>query len=357
MAWWRHWTCRKAPPRAPDGMRALWMSTEDPWARCAAAFLEAKARRTGSMQTREHYERTLRRFAAACGSHPARIVPTEIQAFAQGPAHYRGRGGSVHVRPPTPATIARRLAVLSSFYAFAMKQIVGHDASGRPLSLCTYNPAAAVEGPRVDPYRQARGLSTAAARRLLAAIPRDTPIGLRDHAVLSFYLYTGRRREEVARLCWRDIETTDDGRYLYRYRGKGGKGGLRELPRPAVRALLAYLTAIGLSRTMRPDDPLWRPHGEGGVKRADGALTSNAMYRRLKHYARLAGIDPKTLSLHGLRHTGAKLRRQAGAGMEDVQRFLDHTSVATTQIYLRATEAVDDPLADKVAALLEQDDS
>jgi len=30
--------------------------------------------------------------------------------------------------------------------------------------------------------------------------------------------------------------------------------------------------------------------------------------------------------------------------------------VATTQIYLRATDAVDDPLADKVAALLEKEE-
>ena len=144
--------------------------------------------------------------------------------------------------------------------------------------------------------------------------------------------------------------------HTFRYRGKGGKSGRRELPQAVARALLDYLRDTGRLDTIGPDDPLWLPHGTGGVKRADGALTSNAIYRRLKHYARLAGIDPRTLSLHGLRHTGAKLRRQVGAGIEEVQRFLDHTSVATTQIYLRATEAVGDPLAAKVATLLESDE-
>lgn len=333
--------------------RALRLAVDDPWARCVADFLEAKARRTGSAQTRLHYGATLRRFAAACPTHPARVVPSEVEAFAGAPARVRDRHGAVRERTATPATVARRLAVLSSFYTFACRQIVGHDEQGRPIPLCAYNPAAAVERPRVDPYRQARGLSADGARRLLAAIPRDTPLGLRDHALLSFYLYTGRRREEVARLRWGDIEEGDDGRWLFRYRGKGGKSGLRELPFPAARALLTYLDATGRRRTIRPDDPLWLPHGEGGVKRTDGALTSNAVWRRLKRYARLAGLDTGTLSLHGLRHTGAKLRRQAGAQMEDIQRFLDHTSVATTQIYLRATEHVADPLAAKVAALLE----
>ncbi len=333
--------------------QALRLAADDPWARCVADFLEAKARRTGSAQTRLHYAATLRRFAAACSTHPARVIPAEVEAFAGGPARVRDRHGVVRERAATPATVARRLAVLSSFYTFACRQVTGHDVQGRPIPLCAYNPAAAVERPRVDPYRQARGLSADGARRLLAAIPRDTPLGLRDHALLSFYLYTGRRREEVARLRWGDIEEGDDGGWLFRYRGKGGKSGLRELPFPAARALLAYLDTTGRRGAIRPDDPLWLPHGEGGVKRADGALTSNAVWRRLKRYAHLAGLDTRTLSLHGLRHTGAKLRRQAGAQMEDIQRFLDHTSVATTQIYLRATESVADPLAAKIAALLE----
>ncbi len=329
---------------------------EDPWARCAATFLEAKEKKTGSAQTRDHYERTLRAFAAACPTHPARVTPGEVQVFAQAPARRRGRGDIVVENPARPATVARRVAVLSSFYRFAMKQVVAHDAHGRPVPLCTYNPAAAVDRPRVDPYRSVRGLGQKQTKLLLAAIPRDTPLGLRDHALLSMYLYTGRRREEIIALRWRDIERGDDGRTFFRYRGKGNKMGFRELPRPAADALRTYIGATGRTQTIKPDDPLWLPHGEGARKRADGALTSNAVYRRLKHYAALVDIDPQTLSLHGLRHTGAKLRQQVGASMEEVQRFLDHTSVATTQIYLRATDAVDDPLADKVAALLEKEE-
>ena len=118
---------------------------EDPWARCVAAFLEAKERKTGSTQTRAHYERTLRAFAAACPTHPARVTPAEVQAFAQAPARRRGRGGTVVESAATPATMARRTAVLSSFYRFAAKQVVGYDAAGRPVPLCTYHPAAAVE--------------------------------------------------------------------------------------------------------------------------------------------------------------------------------------------------------------------
>jgi integrase len=129
-----------------------------------------------------------------------------VQAFVQAPARRRGRGDTVVESPATPATIARRTAVLSSFYRFAAKQVVGYDAAGRPLPLSTYNPAAAVDRPRVDPYRRVRGLGQQQTRRLLAAIPRDTPLGLRDYALLSMYLYTGRRREEIIALRWQDIE-------------------------------------------------------------------------------------------------------------------------------------------------------
>ena len=72
--------------------------------------------------------------------------------------------------------------------------------------------------------------------------------------------------------------------------------------------------------------PLRRPpNGEG--------LRSATFYGRFRRYLEKAGLPPA--GLHILRHTAAKLRRDAGESIEDVSRFLDHSSLAVTTTYLR----------------------
>jgi integrase len=46
--------------------------------------------------------------------------------------------------------------------------------------------------------------------------------------------------------------------------------------------------------------------------------------------------------VHVLRHTAANLRRDAGESIEDVSRFLDHSSLAVTTVYLRRLEGQED---------------
>ena len=53
-----------------------------------------------------------------------------------------------------------------------------------------------------------------------------------------------------------------------------------------------------------------------------------------------AGLPPA--GVHILRHTAAKLRRDAGESIEDVSRFLDHSSLAVTTTYLRRLEGQED---------------
>jgi integrase len=62
------------------------------------------------------------------------------------------------------------------------------------------------------------------------------------------------------------------------------------------------------------------------------------------------GVRPT--GLHILRHTAAKLRREAGESIEAVSSFLDHSSLAVTTIYLRRLEGVEDRRWAEVAAAI-----
>ena len=60
-----------------------------------------------------------------------------------------------------------------------------------------------------------------------------------------------------------------------------------------------------------------------------------------------AGLPPG--GVHIFRHSAAKLRRDAGESVEDVSRFLDHSSLAVTTTYLRRLEGQEDRSWTKVA--------
>jgi site-specific recombinase XerD len=200
------------------------------------------------------------------------------------------------------------------------------------MNVAASNPCDALERPKsTQPI--ARGLSAEEVRRLLAVVP-DSVAGRRDRALLLFFVLTGRRRSEVINLTAGDISIEDDTAF-YSYRGKGGKRGRRELPRPAFEALCVTLSDASLSLAkMEASASIWQAGaGERGI-------TSATFYNRFRRYLQAAGLSPT--GLHVLRHTAAKLRRDAGASIEAVSSFLDHSSLAVTSVYLRRLEGETD---------------
>jgi integrase len=129
----------------------------------------------------------------------------------------------------------------------------------------------------------------------------------------------------------------ENGVCFYSYRGKGGKTGRREFPQPAVDALRAALTAFGKDLgVMAPSESIWPSRAAVEGK----GLTSGTFYGGFRRYLQKAGLPPA--GLHVMRHTAAKLRRDAGESVEEVSRFLDHSSLAVTTTYLRRLEGQED---------------
>ena len=234
-------------------------------------------------------------------------------------------------RTPSAVTIGARIACLSSFYRFLIR-----------MGLVVGNPCDALQRPKTMPS-PARGYSAEEVRRLLAVIP-DTILGRRDRAILLTLVLTGRRRAEVISLKAGDL-SIEDGTAFYRYRGKGGKTGRRELPGPAHEAITTTLADAGKTlATMAPDESLWQA-GAGPA-----GISSGTFYGRFRRYLAAAGLAPS--GLHVLRHTAAKLRRDAGESIEAVSSFLDHSSLAVTTVYLRRLEGVEDRAWPQVASAI-----
>jgi integrase len=210
------------------------------------------------------------------------------------------------------------------------------------MNLAAANPCDALERPRAIPS-VARGLTAEQVRQLLAVVP-DNVAGRRDRAILLTFILTGRRRSEVISLTAGDMSVEGDT-VFYTYRGKGGKQGRRELPQPAYMALCATLADAGLDlASMNPTASVWQ--AAAGLR----GISSSTFYARFRRYLRAAGLAPS--GLHVLRHTAAKLRRDAGSSIEAVSTFLDHSSLAVTSVYLRRLEGEADPTWPEVAAAI-----
>ncbi len=286
------------------------------WERATYAFLAEKERRSGSRRTVESYSRMLRDFFGRVGKTPDRV--TSQDAFAW--AHGVGASG----REPSGVTVGARIGCVSSFYRFLIR-----------MEIVATNPCDALERPRTE-VAPPRGLSADEVRRLLAAIP-ETPKGRRDRAIVLTLVLTGRRRSEVMRLTAGSIENSDDVVY-YTYRGKGGKRGRRELPRPVLEAITLMLADRRATLTDMPgNENLW-------------GITGATFYNRLRRHFDAAGLPPS--GVHVLRHTAAKLRRDSGESLEAVSSFLDHSSLAVTTTYLRRLEGERDEAWGKVAVAL-----
>jgi integrase/recombinase XerC len=260
---------------------------------------------------------------ARLGKTPDQVTPPEVMGWAHG----IGLSGRI----PSSTTVGARIACLSSFYRFL-----------RRMDLVASNPCDMLERPR-SVTASARGLTASDVRELLAVVP-DTGRGRRDRAILLTLVLTGRRRSEVINLKAADISVEGETAF-YRYRGKGGKTGRRELPRPAYDAIARTLTDCGKKlATMDPAESLWQAcAGPAGI-------TSGTLYGRFRRYLRQASLPPA--GLHILRHTAAKLRREAGESIEAVSSFLDHSSLAVTTVYLRGLEGIEDRAWAEVAAAI-----
>lgn len=157
-------------------------------------------------------------------------------------------------------------------------------------------------------------------RRLLETPSKNTPIDMRDRALLLTLFSTGLRVSEACALP----RSLDLSIHEYSIRGKGGKVRVVFFSDEARTSIQVYLR-------VREDmaDTLF-------VSSRGNPLTPRAIERIVASRAREAGIS-KHITPHGLRHAFATNLLENGADLRSVQELLGHANVATTQIYTHIT--------------------
>ena len=217
------------------------------------------------------------------------------------------------------STIARKVAALKSFFQFGVSE-----------GLVSDNPTSALDAPKVK-KRLPRTLAGDDVERLLAAPTHEAgPKSLRDIALLELLYATGVRVTELVSLEMDDVNLAAG---IVRVRhGKGGKERIIPIHERAVQALRDYVekSRSALVRSNADTSALFLNH-------RGQRLTRQGAWLIIKDYAQAAGIQT-SVTPHMLRHSFAThMLESQKATLVDVQHFLGHANISTTQIYTQVT--------------------
>jgi site-specific recombinase XerD len=305
-------------------------------------WLNAKFNKSGSPKTAKAYRDTLEQFRSklqAVGLDLDADQPEQLAAIAlaaQGFASWSARGKAV-----SAATMSQRLAILSSFYEYAIKQ-----------TLLTSNPIKRVDRPKRHDYQQAHPLDSSVVESQLEQIDRSTEYGKRDYALLALLFYTGRRLSEITGISLGDITMYQSKITVTFQHCKGGKVMVDTLPYSIGYALLDWLHAyygpvrFGQLADRRPVFVTLtsRAYKTGSAQRGDRLgrqSVADICHKRLG-----------TSKVHTTRHTFVRLMIEVGAPLDFIQDRLGHESLATTGRYAKAVTRNVNPYAEKLAAHL-----
>ena len=295
-------------------------------ARLINLFLDMLAAEQGAgHNTLDAYRRDLTDFSEFIARAGKGFAGVETQAL-------RDYLDDLSARGFKSSSAARRLSAMRHLFRFLLNERVRSD-----------DPAAILSGPK-----RGRGLpkvlSIADVDRLLvrAKALADAPEASalqrlrakRLYCLLEVLYATGLRVTELVTLPL--SASRRDARMIV-VRGKGNKERLVPLNEASRQAMADYLAAIEALKPEKKKNAaaskwLFPSFGESGH------LTRQHFARDLKELAAAAGLAPRLVSPHVLRHAFASHLLHNGADLRIVQTLLGHTDISTTQIYTHVVE-------------------
>lgn len=265
------------------------------------SFIEALWLEDGlSANTQAAYRRDLAALAQWLAPAPLDAC-SEVQLFAYAVERPAGKTTSAN----------RRLSVFKRYFRWALRE--GRIQADPTLKLVAAKPA----------QRNIKTMSEAQVGALLAAPDIDTPLGLRDRAMMELMYASGLRVSELVTLKSAYVSFKDAVLHIT---GKGSKARLVPFGEHAADWMARYVrearAAILAGRSS--DDLFVTARGAG--------MTRQMFWTLIKRYALVAGITVP-LSPHTLRHAFATHLLNHGADLRAVQLLLGHADLSTTQIY------------------------
>jgi integrase/recombinase XerD len=275
-----------------------------------------------SKDTRSNYQRDLEQFMTFSGiqAHEkerlATVTPKQVTAWRD---HLTAEEYSNN-------SMRRKLTVLRSLFSY----LQSYGFSGANPAHSDY-----VDVPSVPSGGKTVAVSRQHCRQLLDAIPPDTPVSIRDRAMLAILAYTGCRVGELTRLRVGSVKTDGVHKILEIY-GKGGKERRVPLQKEAEERLEQWLVAL----KSRDDSagPLFRPLTKSRKSLAGFArrpLTRRSVQLLVERLVTQLNLDPN-VTVHSFRVTAITTARENGCDIVALQEFAGHADPRTTISYIRS---------------------
>lgn len=213
-------------------------------------------------------------------------------------------------------TIARKLTAIKSFHRFLhMDRIVLTD-----IAKDFATPKTGRSLPQV--------LSVEEVIRILEMVNKQTPLGLRNKALLELIYGSGLRVTELLDIETKDIHLTQGYVLVH---GKGNKERMVPLSDMALIALRNYIIKgrEELIGDVRTQDLFLNRNGH--------KLSRQGFFKLLKKLAKDAGVE-SNCSPHTLRHSFATHLLENGMDLRTLQTLLGHEDISTTQIYTHISQ-------------------
>lgn len=265
-------------------------------------FVYLENERGLSKRTLTAYQRDLERLLQFLDSeeidHPGKVTQHHIRAFVA-QRHRQGLGGK---------SLQRLLSAVRSFFRWMLRE-----------GFVEHNPATPVKAPK-SPRHLPATIDADSIGQLLD-IPCDTPLAIRDKAIMELFYSSGLRLSELASLRWEQLDLASG---MVTVTGKGNRTRMVPVGRMATKALLEWRKNCGEFASF--DQPFVFVSNRGNP------IATRTIQARIRYWAKRQGI-PQNIYPHLLRHSFASHMLESSGDLRAVQELLGHADISTTQIY------------------------
>ncbi|MCW9024245.1 MAG: tyrosine recombinase XerC [Gammaproteobacteria bacterium] len=267
-----------------------------------AFFNKLQHERGYSPQTIKNYQRDLRNLSTYCQAQDIQLWSELDQGFIRhyiASRHRQGMGGK---------SLQRELSACRSFFNYLCQE-----------GVLDHNPAHDVKAPK-SARKLPKTLDVDQTARLLD-IHDDSPLAIRDKAMMELFYSSGLRVSELASINLPELDFADA---MITVTGKGNKTRRIPVGSKAIDAIKRWLP-------LRSDIAI-EDESAVFVSSRGKRLSTRSIQQRIKHWSLKQGLDSQ-VHPHMLRHSFASHMLESSGDLRAVQELLGHANISTTQIY------------------------